>query len=1153
MKELDVLQAPLEGKNLVEASAGTGKTYTITTFYLRLILEKGFTVDQILAVTFTEAATEELKDRIRRRLREALDALNLDGACDAVMAKLVGAVEDKEVARVRVKQALRSFDEAAIFTIHGFCRRMLAEMAFETKSLFDAELVSDQSQILEEIVDDFFRMHFYAMPQQFVRYAYSKGCTPERFLGLLKKAAPDTAIIPEEEKTDLSSPEEFREAFHALKEEWACSKGEIEHILLNDKGLNRSKYSQKHIPGWLKEMDEYIAKGGDFPLFEKFQKFTSKGLKEGTRPGFEPPHHAQIEICDRIEALQQQMDQYILWLKGEIFRHVRRALPRRKEELGLMYFDDLLVRMRSALESEGGDILCSEIRKRFKAALIDEFQDTDPVQYAIFRRIFASGPLFLIGDPKQAIYSFRGADIFTYMEAARAVDEGYTLKRNRRSVPGLINAINVIFGRHAQPFVFDGITFESAEPGDDPPKPRDSRTPLTLWFLPSTGDKPVNKEDAEDEVASHVAVSISNLLTEKAFSPSEIAILVRKNRQARLIREKLTALRIPSVICSDENVFESDEASELEMVLRAIASPGRERYVRAALATPMIGLHGEDLDRFVGDEEAWEKWLERFRGYHDLWKEFGFMRMFREFMEGLEVKTRLAALPRGERRITNIIHLAELLHKVSVEARFGMTALLKWLLEQKGREIVEHEIRLESDEDAIKILTIHKSKGLEYPVVFCPYAWDRSTMKNGGDPFVFHDKESSVLTLDLGSPEREANRMLSEKEALAENMRILYVALTRAKERCYLAWGRINETDSSSLAYLFHNNKAAEEPNPSALKKIKGLSEEEMLRDLTSLGNPNIRIEPMEEAPILYTPYREKQHLDYRVFKGFIDRSFGIVSFSSLVKQREEELDLDAAEGKDFEQVPEDRSIFGLPKGARTGLMLHKLFERLDFHAAGDFHGLVTETLEEYGFENTWQSAVYDMVERVLKVSLYPGGEEFTLSKISQADRLNELEFYFPLKYTSKKDLTAVFERCGQKDFSTTIENLTFEPVKGFMRGFIDMVFSFRGKYYLVDWKSNHLGPNIEDYDPDSLKGEMKREYYILQYHIYTLALHQHLKARLPGYRYDDHFGGVLYLFLRGVDASSNHGVYRARPSEECIAYLYETLIGERTGGHGSV
>ncbi|MBN1635671.1 MAG: exodeoxyribonuclease V subunit beta [Deltaproteobacteria bacterium] len=1191
MQALDPAHVDLAGIHLIEASAGTGKTYTIASLYLRMLIEKSLGVEQILVVTYTVPATDELRSRIRTGIKLARDAF-LGCASDDLFLKQYVQNTDENTTKQAVKRlthALQRFDQAAIFTIHGFCQRMLQEMAFESSSLFDAELIIDQSDILQEFADDFFRSNFYGkdLAAEFVDYALNNGCAPGAFAGLLRKASLDVILVPEQTMPQYAVElANFRETFGVVEATWVHAKNEIETILLNYEGLNRNKYRRTSILQWIDQMQGFIDSGRpSVSLFKYFNKFATSGLQEGTTKDAKPPVHEFFDACENFmqaaRALEQKMRLHVLHLKNELFTQARREFPRKKESAGVFHFDDLLLKMRDALISEKGTILAQAVKEKYRAALIDEFQDTDPVQYTIFQKIFADGPLFLIGDPKQAIYSFRGADIFTYMDASSRVAERnkHTLRTNWRSEDGLVQAINTLFKRTYPAFVFNGISYEgvrSADRGDIQVFAGDAKCPLNLWFLPLEGQDILTRSRAEDKIVRAVVLEILDLLYgglerkicigDQPVTPRDIAVLVREHFQARAVRDELCAHTVPCVLYSDETVFDSTEALEMEIVLRSILEPEHEGYVRSALATTLMGYTAEKIECLSRDESGWEELLLRFRDYHALWIKAGFMTMFRNFLSLNNVRARLLGMRRGERRLTNILHLAELINGVSIEKKLGMRQSVTWLSRQRNPDIPrsdEHQLRLESDEDAVKILTIHKSKGLEYPIVFCPFTWRKSELgRRDTSNFIFHDEaKGGAATLELGSDEIDEHKSLAEREILAENMRLLYVALTRARHRVYLAWGKIKDADTSAPAYLFHFDHASDGNTEIEMLSKMNPDDETMLTDLNDL----VRKDPAgicvcdlpHGLPGSYKPsVKIETDLVARTFNGQIDRSWSVASYTALVSGKpviHDVADYDAPVlvTPQAQPVPAKKhdDIFSFPRGAGPGIALHAIMETLDF-ASGESERrkCVADTLAHYEFDGRWIEPVLQMVNRVLALPLITERADFSFSKLTSKQRINEMEFYFPLKLISKQDLIRIFSGFDLEippEFPTMIDRLVFQPTRGFMRGFIDMIFCFENRYYLVDWKSNYLGDSVDDYHQGLLKNVVLREFYILQYHLYSLALNRYLSRRIAGYSYREHFGGVYYMFLRGIDPIKgvDYGVYRIRPSAELIEALDNVLI----------
>ncbi len=1196
-KKFDLITSPLEGTNLIEASAGTGKTYTISGIFLRLLLEKHLEVDQILVVTFTEATTAELKDRILKLLRHAYSAFSSGRFQEEFLKQLVASHADKKDALFRLENAIRSFDQASIFTIHGFCLRILQEHPFESGNLFDAELSLNQDEFYQEIADDFWREYLYDSSPFFIAFLLQQNIGPDILRSSLQRYAliPDIVLIPETEIQDSAALEDqFIKKIKKMVSAWSEVRSEIEEILLKHEGLNRNKYRTSTLIPLIESMDTLSRSTASAPLlFPGFEKFTTKSIQGAMKKGHVFPEHDFFHLCSELQEIQNQLDiihnEKLVRLKIDFFHYLRKESAKRKKQKNFRSFDDLLLDCYQALDRKSqGEDLCHSLRNRYSAALIDEFQDTDPIQYTIFQRIFGDPSrsiLFLIGDPKQAIYNFRGADIFAYMKAAAGIENQYTLSTNWRSREKLVQAVNTIFDKVKSPFVYNDIQFQKVDAApihaetEDSIRINDSKTaPFRLWILESGDGKPITKTTAYHIIPDAVAGEISGLLQDESESGSirgkritagDIAVLVRKNREAALVQNALSGLKIPSVIFSSDSIFDTFEAVEMERILAAIATPGREEKIRSALTTEMMGYQAKDLIELFQSEKLYEERFSSFMEYHLIWEKQGFLRMFTHLCRVEKIQERVMRYHDGERRYTNIRHLTELIHQADVLEKKGINELLVWFRKQKesGHEqLDEHLLRLESDENAVKLITIHKSKGLEYPIVFCPFTWESSKIKNQGELISFHDRSSRMkLTLDFGSEKQKDHLRSAEKEILSENLRLLYVALTRAKDICYLVWGRFANAESSAPGYLFH---FAETDDESAqAKNFKTVDDQVLLFELDQISkncNSCMQINRMTSSPgkIYSPPSTGNLHLKCRSFTAGIRSSRKFASFSSLIHSYHEEMVLSGylQKGEDdfpvsvLPETPPSKDRFDdihlFPKGAVPGTCLHEMLEHLDFSDPDPARAqaLIQEKLVLYGFHPDWTQSLYAMISHVLQTPLDKDYPELALSRLRPGDRINEMAFCFPVQAVTAKKMEAVFlNHSGpsiSKEFTDRIGRLEFGKIDGFMKGFMDLVFQYQERFYIVDWKSNHLGNQDEDYSSETLQAVMEKDLYILQYHIYTVALDRYLKQRLPGYSYKKNFGGVYYLFLRGFGSSENksNGIFKDLPPQKRIEALSALL-----------
>jgi len=1195
MIELEHLQVPLAGIHLIEASAGTGKTYAIALLYLRLLVELNLVPEQILVVTYTEAATKELRGRIRTRIREALWVIDGAATDDQLLHDLChnknGKWGDCQKVRDTLNRALTSFDTASIFTIHGFCLRALQEHAFESGSRYDTELVTDQTGLLREVVDDFWRRSFFGESAPLLAAVLKKKQSVDSLRTFARGMVgnPNLKIVPEYGPDQVAALDaDCISLFSRIQKEWQCRREGIISLISTDKGLARSEktYRDDLLPELFQQMDGFVAGSNPFGIPDDFTKICSSGINKGTKPTGTAPSHPCFELCEKLRQLVQQR---VLAFLGELITFCKEQLPLRKRQKNIRFFDDLLNDLYHALCGDNGAVYAGKLRAKYQAALIDEFQDTDPVQYHIFRKIYADTglPLFLIGDPKQAIYSFRGADIFAYMQAARDVaeDKCFTLTSNWRSTPDLLAAFNTLFSNEKKPFVYDQIQYHPVVPGRNAAKKLTdavaAASPLQICLMPP---EELTSTKANELVPRHVAAEISRLLHEGAAGraligdqpvlPGDIAVIVRSHRQAGSIRDALSVMGIPCVLRSNMTIFETDEAQEVGLLLRALQNPGSESSVRAALVTDLLGRSGSEIAALLDDEPAWEQCLARFQEFHQLWHDKGFMAMARLLLSKEGVRGRLLRYQDGERRLTNLLHCFEVIHGKAHQQGIGMDGLTSWFSEQvSAREKTEeHEIRLETDEKAVKIVTVHISKGLEYPVVFCPFLWGGVI---GNDELVtFHDHDAMVK--DYGSPDFAAHQQKADTEQLAESLRLLYVAITRAKYRCYLYTGKLasksarSRPETSPIVYLLHASKetrVAHDLVASLAQEYLGFTAETVQQQLEELAAANrdlIAVTQLPAADPVCLPWRlkagDQEPFRSRPFQGTIRHDWRVSSFTSFTAHdaRTSELpdrDESLAGGDEKVSKVDDHSgnmtIFRFPKGAQAGIFMHAIFEELDFADTSQqsITKLTATCLDRHGFDTAWLPAVSGMVANVIATPFSTDVDSFSLSELKRGSWLAELEFFFPLSFVTSDGLRRSLKgHAGgyqAVNLSAVLASLQFKPTQGMVRGFIDMVFEHAGRYYLLDWKSNHLGYCVEEYSQQAMRREMEKNLYPLQYLLYTVALNRYLALRIKGYDYTQHFGGVLYLFIRGMSPQQGDqfGVFRDKPPIGLVQALTEVLL----------
>lgn len=1180
---LNPMTFPLHGARLIEASAGTGKTFTIAGLYLRLILGHGdaqsrhntpLSVDQILVVTFTEAATAELRDRIRRRIHEARVAFNRGVSDDPVIAPLLVEITDHQYAQMLLLQAERQMDEAAVYTIHGFCQRMLTQNAFESGSRFDNEFVTDESHLKAQVVADYWRRSFSSLSLTLAAEVRRIWRSPAELLadiGHYLHAAPLTLATPASQDELAVIYQRHLERLESVKSAWRECEAEIP-ALIADSGVNKRSYSKSRVPTWVASVSAWAQRDTtSLEMPKELEHFSQQVLNEKT-PSGTPPCHPVFEI---IEILLAEPPELKTALLGQAITQCRTLLAQAKQQKQWLSFDDLLSQLSAALDQDEQGLLAARIRHLYPVAMIDEFQDTDPLQYSIFSRLYlpeSQCGLFMIGDPKQAIYAFRGADIFTYIKARNQVSAHYTLGTNWRSSAQMVEAVNQLFQQADSPFIYDAdIPFYPVQAS---PKAAqnvwtlagEEQPALTYWHLESD-DELITKGEYQQAMAAATASQIQTILTaaqqgeaqlcrgdeSEPIQAGDIAVLVRTGSEGRRIKQALAQQGIASVYLSNrDSVFTSSVAQDVLYLLQAVLTPDQDRALRAALASPLFALDAVALDALNNDENEWETTLNEFKAYRSLWSQRGVLPMLRAVMSQRQIAERLLEEDQGERVLTDLMHLGELLQQAQQEIDSDH-GLLRWLAQmirdaELGRGGSDEQIqRLESERNLVQIVTIHKSKGLEYDLVFLPFALNYRAASEGK----YYDPQREQTVLDLHQD--SAALLQADKERLAEDLRLIYVALTRAVFACFVGVAPLRKGQStkppsgvhySALGYLLQNGQEG------GVAELRQALEAQQSSSVVIADLPVLSSEPYQPA------VNETPNLNANVLHTPLDRWWRLTSYSALVKQGGQHrvhdaalevsgFDVDSAdERKNDEPLQPERSIFTFPRGARPGTFLHSLFEQIEFtQPAESEHNtrIVTELMLNEQLELEWLPILQQLINTVLATPL--DGDALCLNEKTAEQRLVEMEFLLPIEVLN----AAALHRVAQEHdaLSAMAGELGFHTVQGMLKGFIDLVFEHQGRYYVLDWKSNYLGDQVGDYQQNALQQAMIEHRYDLQYQLYALALHRFLRSRLANYDYQHHFGGVYYLFLRGMDGDAQHGIFRAKPSEAFLDELDRLIDGQ--------
>ncbi len=1194
-QHFDVLgPLPEPGVTVLEASAGTGKTYTIAALVARLVADGVASLSEILVVTFTRMATGELRDRVRERLVSAERGLSRalgpgeNLSCeDPVLGLLAeGGIVATSMRRQRLKDALANFDSATITTTHGFCHMVLAALAVWGDVADGADLLEDPTDLVEEVVDDLF-----------TRHVLISGALPfKRKLalsaGLAAVSTPDAGLDPAADRAD----------------------------------------------------------GTSFGLLRR--------LGEGVR------HEVQHRLLDA----------------------------------NLLTYDDLLVRLARALgDPVRGPTACLRLRERYRVVLVDEFQDTDPVQWEIVRRAFGDGltTLVLIGDPKQAVYSFRGADVYAYLEAARATDakRRFTLEQNWRSDAGLLESYDALLSPlhlgHPE------IIYRKAHSSpahrrsglEDAPVPQALRARLVQRGdrrVVRTRSGHVQKDSAVKFVAEDLAIDVVDLLASEAslvawdeggsvvtssrrVGPGDIGVLVRTNRQAAIVQAALRSLGVPVVVAGAMSVFSTPAARDWLRLLEAFEQPASRSLAVAAALTPFFRMTSQHLAG--ADERTWESLHARLHQWAALMRRSGVATLFGHVNASEGLPARLLGEVEGERLLTDLGHVGELLHAEASQSQLGLAALRAWLARRineaspEGTEADQRSRRLDSDSDAVQILTVHRAKGLEFPIVYCPYLWDPALPDRFGGPVVFHDPaEGERRKLDVGGERGdrvyEAHFQASRADKRGEDLRHLYVALTRAKHQTVIWWAGARDSEHSALGRLLiardaagdveAEGRASEAKDPKIEAELRrraqlapGLMSVERCSDRPSRPLPP-RGEQQVAAGLGIASFRRQLDLNWRrssytsiasgahgygpfpggpfpggPFPGgsYASGLYGTGAYGSgpadeLVGSEPEEPGTDdepgsapdaaamTGQGVGSSGLMTDRGageeatlraapslLSGMAAGTDVGTFVHKVLERVDF-SAPDLTSALSVVIEDErarypGGETVGDTAVLvSGLDAAISASLGGLADGARLRDLRRRDRLDELAFELPLVGGDNPagkvlvaDMASLFARHIATDsplagyaVRLSAPHLAAD-LRGYLTGSLDLVFRLEApsaarqtvaRYFVADYKTNRLAGEDEElsawhYRPAALAAEMRRAHYPLQALLYLVALHRYLRWRLPGYDPSLNLGGALYLFLRGMACPGAPavdgqpcGVFAWCPPPALVTDLSDLLAGGR-------
>lgn len=1180
---LDASRLPLSGVQLIEASAGTGKTFTLANVYLRLLIDgrdhPPSTVEQILVVTFTNAATEELRARIRDRVSAALAALAGTATPDASLCAILDPHRDAPETVARLTLAYRSIDQAAIFTIHGFCERVLREHAFESGQDFDAELQADDAALLRAATEAWWRQVVTPMSRDEIDRLPEGLRDPSALQSRLRPVIGDPAgaLVPDATDSDATLWSDAERAWRRFAAAWSAEHPAWLDALSDAAGARQIKqgkrdYCAANLARYAAEAAA-VAAAEDLPsqLPGGLEALGTAAVNAAANKNKTAPTSALGDLVDAVVELHRRWRFHAsVSLQHRAHAAIDLDLAARKRAARVRTFSDLLVHVHSALHQSGGDALVARLRAQYPFALIDEFQDTDRIQYGVFERVYRGidvGALYLIGDPKQAIYRFRGADIDVYLRARAQTDAQHRLDVNWRSSARLVNALNAVYAASPAPFGAADIVYHpvAAAGAADARALRvagEGVAPLQFDVLETAGEKLPRIDASREALAEACARRVQWLLRadsatlgERPVTPADIAVLVRTHAEGVLVARALKACGVDSAMQSRDSVGHSAEALDIIALMRALVEPVQTGSVSRVLVSPLASYGADELIEARDDAGRWQAIEARVDQCRAVLAQAGPLAAVLRFAALFETTKRLKRAAgvrvRGaERVLGNYLHLAELLQAAwdaDPDPRALVRAAVAWRDDEGDGDSLQ--LRLESDEALVQIVTLHKSKGLQYPIVLLPFVSVGRASPPGRTDTVAYT-EAGAPRVDLGSPAiGERRRAVAAAEA-DEAMRVLYVGLTRAEHGCWVPMTPNKHIQDAALCRLLGLSLSA--------KEAPALAHDQMVACLDALQAtcPDILRSSPPTADRIGPPSSDRSGTAgaARRSSRALAPSWRVGSYSALARGATvaaERPDHDAVDATADPAPPSAfDNPFAFPRGAAAGTLVHAVFEHIEFDRCDgpDLDATVLQHLRAHAVDTRWAPALTRLVSDTVACRLPGSGA--ALSDIGRHDRLDELGFHFPVERLQADDLVAVLRDIGVLG---TEDTLQFDTLDGYMTGFIDLVFRHDGRWYIADYKSNHLGHRVEDYGEAALAAAMRHHRYDLQYLIYAVALIRYLRKRLGDVDIERDFGGVYYLFVRGMrpttDGTTPTGVFHACPDAADLERVDRVLSGRGARG----
>ncbi|QJC34279.1 exodeoxyribonuclease V subunit beta [Enterobacteriaceae endosymbiont of Donacia cinerea] len=1167
-KEFDPFKEDLKGQYLIEASAGTGKTFTIIILYLRMLLgiyKKNcnipLTVEQILVVTFTDIATQDLSKRIRKSIHILRKGCVKKKSKYEIINNFIKKIKNYDIAYNLLLKAELNMHNASIYTIHAFCQKILNFKNYEFYNFFsNKKIISDESILQKEASIHFWRKYFYKLPKKIAKIVFFYWKSPSNLLDTLipflsKKSFPIIKYPIKNNNFDIQFHKNLK-YIQIIKRYWIKYKNKIINIITHS-DINKHIYNKKTINKWINIIDLWSlteTKNNFYP--KEISRFSQKILISQTINFLKIPKYILFEHIDIF--LKKFINlKFLIILKA--IKYINQYVIKKKNLNNKISFNDLLILLNKSLNSTFGKKIIQEIKKLFPVILVDEFQDTDIQQYKIFKKIYfdkSNNIIILIGDPKQAIYSFRGADIFTYLKASLEIKKRYTLKNNWRSSSTMVKSINKVFSYRSYPFLFKNIFFNPIKYVNKKLNynfiiNNKIKSGLTFWFI----DKIIDINSYKKKIAYVCAYEICQLIIlgkknksffqknnkKKKINISDITVLVRNRFEAFILQKEFIKFNLPSIYLSNsENIFEQQEAKELVLLLKTVLQPHKRQKIINLLSSTLFNIN---LSFFTNKKKKIyiEKIIEKFINYKLIWQKYGILNMLEEIFIKDDIFYKINTINNFmKKKIKNIMYLGELI-QISCIDIINSNQIIEWLVQQitnTNENLLNKQIQLNCDINKIKIMTIYKSKGLQFPIVWLPFISSNIIEITNKDAVIYHDRKNFKLILDFKKDDKSKKLFL--EESLAENLRLLYVSLTRSIFHCSIGISNIKISNWKKLnPYIKYFNAL-----DFLLKKKNNISNIDLQKILKNLENKDISIKIIKKKKTIKINHEILKKINNKLLftskiNNFSYKNKIISSYSQISKQQNNNLNyLNINLKNEFININKKnikKTQYNFPHGKYIGIIIHKILEKLDF-TKNITRKFIKQELIKKNINPIWHIMITNWFNNIIKTPI--GNEKIILNKINNTNKKTEFKFYLSIKdsFSSIKynDIIYKYDLISRK-----LPKLKFKKIQGFLLGIIDLIFLWKKKYYVIDYKSNWLGDNYQDYKKKNIENDICLKRYDIQYQIYSLSLHKYLKYRIKNYSYKKHFGGIIYLYIRGIQNKKfKNGIWETKPSLNLINEL---------------